>query len=291
MAENVNAGVTNTLRYSKEEWIAHKKQEREDVYSTAAEMTTEVSKDPEKYKSFLDVESRFGRYSITNALLVTAQMPDATRLRDYDAWKEAGTPVKKDARGISILEPGDKYTGRDGKEHESFAIKKVFDISQTSAVPQKVPAVDQSKIIRALIFKLPFKLCVHDVCSQPDKIAFYNPESREIDVKENEDTADIFRGLSKKIAHAELAVGKDQYDRSEEDFKAGAVSYILCKRCGIEPERSGISLPISLVGAERAAITAALNDIRNTANNISTRMNEYLNPERAQKERELVLER
>jgi hypothetical protein len=53
----------------------------------------------------LDSQSKFDNYSVGNALLVTAQMPQATQLRDYESWKNAGAYLKKFPKYVKILEP------------------------------------------------------------------------------------------------------------------------------------------------------------------------------------------
>lgn len=94
---------------TKEEYAAKKKAERDSLYALADEMAQEVMRDGEAFRGFLDVQARFDRYSATNALLIYAQNDEATRLRDFDGWKERGIYVRKNETGISILEAGDSY--------------------------------------------------------------------------------------------------------------------------------------------------------------------------------------
>lgn len=97
---------------TKEEYAAKKKAERDSLYALADEMAQEVMRDGEAFRGFLDVQARFDRYSATNALLIYAQNDEATRLRDFDGWKERGIYVRKNETGISILEAGDSYVWR-----------------------------------------------------------------------------------------------------------------------------------------------------------------------------------
>ena len=66
-------------------------------------------------------------------LLILAQKPDATQLKDFDGWKDAGASIKRQQKGISILEPGEEYEREDGSIGTSYNVKRVFDISQTTA--------------------------------------------------------------------------------------------------------------------------------------------------------------
>lgn len=57
-------------RLSKEEYAQKKRAEKEAVYQMADESARESVSDPEKFKSFLDTQSRLDRYSAVNALLI-----------------------------------------------------------------------------------------------------------------------------------------------------------------------------------------------------------------------------
>ena len=74
------------------------------------------------------MQSRFSRYTPTNALLILAQMPEATQLKDFDGWKEAGVSVQRKPRSVKILEPGKEYDREDGTRGTSFEVKRVYDV-------------------------------------------------------------------------------------------------------------------------------------------------------------------
>ena len=99
--------------FNKDEWAARKQQERADAYALIDRAAEDAAKDGGVFQGYLDVQSRFDRYSVGNALLITIQMPEATRLADYNGWKDNNVYVKKGATGITILEPGDEYTRED----------------------------------------------------------------------------------------------------------------------------------------------------------------------------------
>ena len=74
----------NDQPFDKEAWAAKKQEERKELYALADSTATEVSKDGDKFRQYLDVQSRISRYTPTNALLILAQMPEATQLKDFD---------------------------------------------------------------------------------------------------------------------------------------------------------------------------------------------------------------
>ena len=131
----------NQPRLSKEEYAEKKRAEKEKVYQMIDDAAREIVSDPEKFKSFLDTQSRMDRYSAANALLIYSQYPQATQLKDFDDWGKDNVKITKGAKSISILEPVE-YTRADGSPGISYNVKKVFDVTQTNG--RKAPAVSES---------------------------------------------------------------------------------------------------------------------------------------------------
>ena len=121
-----------TTDFDKEAWAAKKKEERERVYAMSDDIAAEVASDPARFRQYLDTQSRFDRYTATNALLVMAQRPDATRLGNLDYWRNAQIYIKKSElqNPVLILEPGNKYERDNGQIGTSFNVRKVYDVSQ-----------------------------------------------------------------------------------------------------------------------------------------------------------------
>ena len=100
--------------FDKEAWAEKKMAERRAVYELADSTADVIRQDGAKFQQYLDVQAKFDRYSVTNALLIQAQMPEATKLKSFDGWKQAGASIRKNAKGISILEPGEEYWRENG---------------------------------------------------------------------------------------------------------------------------------------------------------------------------------
>ena len=83
--------------FDKAEWAAQKQAQRQEAYELIDNTCSEMMADGESFRQYLDVQGRFDRYSVANAVLVSAQMPDATQLKDYNAWKQSRVYVNKDA--------------------------------------------------------------------------------------------------------------------------------------------------------------------------------------------------
>jgi len=95
-----------------------------------AELTTS-----EKWKQYLDVQSKFYRYSPSNAMLIMMQNPYATRIGGYKKWKELGRQVMAKESALRILAPmtyqKDNLEGEKTSEIRGWKMVPVFDISQT----------------------------------------------------------------------------------------------------------------------------------------------------------------
>lgn len=275
----------NGQPFDKDAWAEKKQAERQAVYEMADAATAEVCTDGEKFRAYLDTQIRFDRYSATNALLILAQMRSATQLKDFDGWKDAGASIKRQQKGISILEPGDEYTREDGTIGTSYNVKKVFDISQTTARTKTQPtvSVDDRLLLKALIHRPPVPMQTVD--DLPGNMgALYDHDQQVIFVRRGMDAPNIFRSVSMELAHAEIAATRDDYTRDSAAFSAYCVSYMLCKKNGVDARGYDFSaLPESLRESDPQAQRTALSEIRDTAAGISARMSRVLEQSKAPK--------
>src|SRR5438045_3021631 len=61
--------------------------------------------DSDNFRTYLDIQSRFHRYSPNNALLILLQRPDATQVAGYSAWLRMHRYVKRGEKAIKIIVP------------------------------------------------------------------------------------------------------------------------------------------------------------------------------------------
>ena len=274
--------------FDKNAWAERKQAERQEVYVLADSSVEKIAASGDAFKEYLDVQSKFDRYSVTNALLITAQMPQATQLKDFDSWKENGVSIKKQQKGISILEPGDEYTRDDGTVGISYNVKKVFDVSQTTARTKQQPMTnrDEHLLLKALINNPPVP--IQSVDELPGNVgAYYDHDQQAILVRKGMDAPDIFRSVSKELARAELAVGSESYSREDTSFKAYCASYLLCKKNGIDVSGYNFNeLPGNIRDADPQSIRAELTVIRDAAGDISARMAKVLEQSKATRQKE-----
>lgn len=281
-------GGLNGQPFDKDVWAEKKQAERQAIYDLADATAAEVCVDGEKFRAYLDTQTRFERYSATNALLILAQMPTATQIKDFDGWKDAGASIKRQQKGISILEPGSEYERNDGTIGTGYNVKKVFDISQTTARAKAQPTVnvDDRLLLKALIHRPPAH--IQTVDDLPGGMgAFYDHEQQVIFVRRGMDAPDIFRSVSTELAHAEIAATKESYTREDAAFSAYCASYMLCRKNGVDVRGYDFTnLPENLRESDPQTQRAALSEIRDAAANISARMSRALEQNKAPRAKE-----
>lgn len=257
---------TSIEPFSKEDWIIQKQENRTAAYQMLETATEELNNN-DSLEAYLDIQSRFDKYSVSNALLVAYQNPEATKLYDSATWRKHGAFINKGERGITILEPGNHFTRNDGTEGVSYNAKKVFDISQTNA-KQKVYTPrkqDEKTLVKALVKSSPVEVELFNELPEGTN-AMYQPQNKKIFIRQGMEGQDIFRALSKEIAFAKLDNG--EFNRNKLEFAASAISYIACKRAGYEPEPLK---PISqeFINKDVKDKRKDLSEIRDNANSIS----------------------
>lgn len=89
--------------FDKEEWAAAKQAQRKEAYELIDNTCSEMMASGDSFRQYLDVQGRFDRYSVANAILVSAQMPEATQLKEYSKWKASRVYVNKDAQKSLFL--------------------------------------------------------------------------------------------------------------------------------------------------------------------------------------------
>lgn len=273
-------------------FIAESKNNRNLCYELREQITARVATDSTAFCQYLDIQSRFDRYTANNTLLIMAQMPEAQKLGDYGYWRDQGVYVKRMERKnpVLILEPGKEYEREDGTVGTYYNAKKLYDISQTSMrekEPQKEQP-DERQLIRALLSNPPANIVAAEPDQMPaDKGALFEPEENCIYVRKGMNAEQIFRSLTPELVFARFADGDQNYDRDEDAFHAYCASYMLCKKYGFDTKEFDFShAPEFFEGMEPQEVRAELTKARNAANEISSRMAKVLDVNRNQSQRQ-----
>ena len=263
----------------REKFKEKKRAELEALYDAVNEETLMIAEDPEKFSAYLRIQARFNRYTVTNAILLLHQFPDAQKLKTFEGWKRDGASVKRGEKSISILEPY-SYTKADGSMEKGFRIKKLFDISQTDVRMSPDPfltGVSSRSLLRALLEASPVKSEAADTLDH-GKDAVYDQEKQKIYIRRKLNPDDFFRAAAGSIAEAQLA--KQGSSQDELESKAKAIAFMLCVKYGIDPERIRVKMPEAAAQMEIKEIKAELSEIRKTFIGIADRMDESIRVQR-----------
>lgn len=274
-------------------FIAESKNNRNRCYEMSEQMTATVATDSQAFEQYLEVQSRFDRYTANNALLIMAQNPDAQKIGDYGYWRDQGAYVKRQEKGnpILIMEPGKEYEREDKSIGTYYNAKKLYDISQTTMKdkiqPQEEKITDK-QLVRAVVNNPPVTILTAEPDRMPeDKGAIFEPEENCIYVRKGMTAEEIFRSVTPELVFAAYANGDKNYDRNEDAFHAYCASYILCKKYGVDTKGFDFSYaPEFFEGMEPQEVRGELSKIRNAASDISSRMAKVLEPNRNQNQRQ-----
>lgn len=261
-------------QFDKNSWKEQKQKERQEVYELIDKSADEIKSDSSKFISYLDVQGRFDKYSVGNALLINSQRPNAIQLKDFDDWKEAGASIKKSEVGIKILEPGDTYTRADGSSATSYNVKKLFDITQTTMKEQnkKNNSYDEKIILTALLKDCNVNIKTVDEIPNSNNIAEWNQEDNALYVKRGEEVSTIFKELSREL----VRVGLEETGNKELDnFKCVSTAYMLGKKYGIDVSDIEINIPEVFKNMSSSEVRNELSTMRSSMEDINTRMSAY----------------
>ena len=218
--------------FDKAEWAAQKQAQRQEAYELIDNTCSEMMADGESFRQYLDVQGRFDRYSVANAVLVSAQMPEATQLKDYNAWKQSRVYVNKDAQKIVILEPSKEYTRDDGTKAVGYNAKVVYDISETSAKDRQ--QAQEPKTMRELVSAMIDASPVPFVPVADLEIpAYYDSKQQMIFIKTGLTEEQLFVSMAKEVSAAVFDF-KHNESRDASDFKSFCVAYMVSTRYGVD---------------------------------------------------------
>jgi antirestriction protein ArdC len=197
----------------------------------------------EEWIRYLNVQSRFHRYSFGNVVLIAAQLPGASRVAGFRAWLKLGRSVRKGEKAIWILAPmARKKANEDDAGPDrviaGFKYVPVFDIAQTEGAELPAPCrklvgdeplahiVGLTEAARSVGFSVESAELTDGVngdCSF---------ELRRIRVERRNAPAQQVKTLAHEIAHALLHHGRP--DRRLAELEAESTAYVVCHHLGLD---------------------------------------------------------
>jgi hypothetical protein len=246
---------------------------RDDVLTRLAEGIRQLTSS-EAWTAWLQMQSRFYRYSFGNTLLIGLQRPDATQVAGFHRWKSLGRSVRKGSRGIAILAPVVRRLQVREEDTEdvsivaaapsAFRIVYVFDVADTEGhelptVPchplrgdapatlfERLAAVGESRGFTVGLDAMPDSRANGDT-------AFGD---RRIRVRDTLAPAQRVKTLAHELGHALLH--EHANDRALAELEAESVAFVVCDAVGIASDDYSFGYVATWVGGDADSAEAAL---------------------------------
>jgi antirestriction protein ArdC len=201
---------------------------------------------------YLDMLSRFHKYSFGNCMLIAMQRPDATLVAGFRRWKKLGRYVRKGEQGIAILAPlvyraeASERSSDDVQEEKlerltsvcGFRVVYVFDVSQTEgdALPEfaAITGDPGEKLLRLeeIVRAKGIELSYAPISGGAQGLS----EGGKITVVPTLSTAETFSVLAHELGHELLhrTARRNETTKTVRETEAEAVAYVVCRACGLE---------------------------------------------------------
>ena len=280
---DVFSGVSKP--FDKEQWAAQKQAQRKEAYELIDNTCSEMMISGDSFRQYLDVQGRFDRYSVNNAILVSAQMPEATQLKEKAAWKQSRVYVNKDAQKVVILEPSKEYTRDDGSKAVGYNAKEVYDISETSAKDRQEAQEKKSmrELVSALIDASPVPFVPVADLEMP---AYYDSEQQSIFIRTGLNEEQLFVSMAKEVSAAVFDF-KHNESREASEFKSYCVAYMVSSRYGVDTRGFNFSrLPKELAETDTQAFKGELGSMRDVLGEIQSEMYKSMEKNKPAKSKE-----
>ena len=271
--------------FDKEQWAAQKQAQRKEAYELIDNTCSEMMISGDSFRQYLDVQGRLDRYSVNNAILVSAQMPEATQLKEKAAWKQSRVYVNKDAQKVVILEPSKEYTREDGSKAVGYNAKEVYDISETSAKDRQEAQEKKSmrELVSALIDASPVPFVPVADLEMP---AYYDSEQQSIFIRTGLNEEQLFVSMAKEVSAAVFDF-KHNESREASEFKSYCVAYMVSSRYGVDTRGFNFSrLPKELAETDTQAFKGELGSMRDVLGEIQSEMYKSMEKNKPAKSKE-----
>lgn len=275
-------GTSNNNNYkkqnSKNNWKEQNKK-RNDAYKKMDDMSFKISKDGNIFMQYLNILSRFEKYSVGNCLLILESEPNAIQIKEKKDWIDKGYDTLENAKSMTILEPNKV----DGKVY--YNPKDEYDISQTNAPIPKEKTYTNKEMLLAI-----FSICDKENVTRQVVDALPNG-NKGAEYIESENKLYMCRGLKpeyliKTVIQEIARIEMKNFENSEmKEFKTYCISYMLCKKYGLDISKFDFSnLPKDLINkAKGKEIREELDDIRTNFIEINSKVADYFEKEEKSK--------
>lgn len=262
------------------QWKAQRLSARENATAMQDASVEEITTKPEAYAHYLNMQADNPTYSPGNIALVIAQKPDATVFATGQKWKDRGRYVldSEQKEGVHIFAKNPKGKG--------YILTNAYDISQTQGREIKQPPQleNESKHMEAaLTAVLNYSIAPLVEDEELSVPAYYDEERIELAINPNVSVSEAFPYIVAEVAHTRLH-GKGYnawYTREGAELDAQSISYIVCRRFGIEKDLPDMSKLQELYsGLETAERRSALDEIQKMSKQFGGSIEKSITPQK-----------
>lgn len=287
-----NAAEFQENEFDIDEYKRRKTEEKQMVYGLIDAGTEKLKESSSALEQYLTMQQHFDRYTVNNVIAIMEQKADARQLRDFDSWKAQRARLKKGASHVKILEPYN-YVTPDGHTGVGYNIKKVYDVSDTTARPtvRFRQVQDKRMLLKALVYRPQARMEVIDDMGDYGGGALFDPDSNTVFIRRGLGQETFFRNVARELAYADLSAHNPEMGREDLNFHAECTAYMLCKKYGIEPEGVEPVMPDGMKTMELRELRGEFSKMREAMIEINGRMAESLERQRQEKARQAGDER
>ena len=249
-------------------WKEQRQMERDHVISLRDTSVNEITTDPETYARYLELQADNPFSSAGNVALVMIQDPEATLFGTQERWKALGRFVPE-----AELEEGAKIFAR-SPTGRGYVLADAYDVAQTQGreVAGRLQLMDDTVemdiALPALLKYSPVQITTD---RELDMVACYDAQTMTVTLNPSHSDSVAFAALAAEIAHARFHDRgfNSAYSREGYDLSAQSVSYLLCRRFGVDCELPDLSgLPAHFQGLDAQQRRNALGGIQDMAKKI-----------------------
>ena len=215
-------------------WREERQADKETAAALRDASVIQITKDPEKFARYLELQGDNPSYSSGNIALAMAQLPEATVVHTRGHWKDLGRFVLDPElkNGASIFTRS--ATGR------GYSLTSVYDIAQTQGRELRTVQLkeDTEPMEAALTALLNFSPVQVVAAENLPSGAYYDPRQMTLAIDTTCLDSQAFAAIAAEIAQARFHDrGRNPaYSREGCELSAQSVSYILCRRFGVQRE-------------------------------------------------------
>ncbi|WP_291258457.1 hypothetical protein [Flavonifractor sp.] len=194
--------------------------------------------DPAQYIRYLTMQGDNPAYSAGNVAIVLAGMEKATVFGTRDRWQSLGRTVLPEEQDHGV-----KIFARDART-KAYSLTDAYDVSQTQGKDLKHRALreDSAEMSSALQTLLNYSKAEPAVDRGLDAPAFFDEDKRELAINPNYTDPEAFASIAAEVAltrYHDKGYNRD-YSWARYELDAQSVSYILCRRYGVEPKQPNL---------------------------------------------------